>query len=331
MTPFTLDAKYTFEQVMMTLAAIAYTPNPSEISQQLAVPEYATQNQWNLVWGPVYTLDGLDVDNLLYVVKYNSPNSNIFAVVIRGTVLSYDLSTLVDLFEDLDVSVMDAWTYPNVPGALVANGTLTGLDILTDMRDYNTGQTLLQFLSSQPGSAVCVTGHSLGGCLTTVLAPWLAYQFEQYNIRQLVVPCSFAAPTAGNQAFATWYNQAFPAPTYRYYNSIDAIPMAWNNLNGIKALFPGGPACPWALKDLISLVQDWLYVSDATYAQTNAAGNALPGTVLPNSSWFANMEHQHDHNTYLTLLGAPNVQLSVTASVSVKQHHPSLLKAEKPI
>ena len=144
----------------------------------------------------------------MYVAKSNQ--GNIYAVVIRGTVINFSLGTLVNLYEDLDVGNPSAWTYPLVPGAYVANGTLYGLEILTGMRSNNA--SLFDFLAALPqGSQLFVTGHSLGGCLAAVLAPWLQYQLCFFFDYLSIATYTFAAPTAGNQAFADWYtNTAFP-------------------------------------------------------------------------------------------------------------------------
>src|SRR5262245_30077942 len=147
---FKSSTTFTLDQIAMTLSAIAYV-NPSDIPTYLANPQYATMGEWNLVWGP-----GVTTGNLMYVAKYKY--DNIYAVVIRGTVLSFSFATLVDLYEDLDVGTQMPWRYPQVPGALVAGGTLYGLSELLSM--LSNGITLLEFLASLPdGAFVFVTGH----------------------------------------------------------------------------------------------------------------------------------------------------------------------------
>lgn len=306
MLPDFSTAQYNAPQIMMTLSSMSYLP-PNDIQSYLADSHYATGGEWSLVWGPVET-----TGNLMYVVKWSQ--NNIYAVVVRGTVLSFSLGTLVDLYEDLDVGTQVQWPYPFVQGALVANGTLYGLRVLTSMTSNNL--SLLEFLASIPtGGWLYVTGHSLGGCLATVLAPWLQYQLSWINPQLFVVANTFAAPSAGNQAFADWYtNVALRGRSWRYYNSIDMIPMLWNNVPGIKALFPSpGKSCPTAMKGAIDLINDWLVdIDEVSYVQPNGNGNLLQGTAT-NAEWFTEGGHQHDHNYYLTLLGAPTVPLPSTS------------------
>ncbi|HEX8775146.1 MAG TPA: lipase family protein [Pyrinomonadaceae bacterium] len=286
---------------------MAYLP-PGDIRSYLADSHYATGGEWRLVWGPVET-----TGNLMYVVQRNQ--DNLYAVVIRGTVLSFSLGTLVDLYEDLDVGTQVQWTYPYMTGALVANGTLHGLNVLTTMDSNNL--SLLEYLASIPtGGWLFVTGHSLGGCLATVLAPWLQYQLSTINPQLSVVTNTFAAPSAGNQAFADWYtNQALRGRSWRYYNSIDIIPRLWSNVPGIKDLFPSpGKSCPFGMRGVIDLINGWLVdLDEVSYVQPNGAGNPLAGTATP-AGWLTEAGHQHDHNYYLTLLGAPTVPLPGTSA-----------------
>jgi triacylglycerol lipase len=169
---------------------------------------------------------------------------------------------------------------------------------------------LLEFIETTPENAtIVVTGHSLGGCLTSVLAPWLQYQLAQSgNTGRAFMPFTFAAPTAGNQAFANMYTAMFPN-SWRYYNTLDLIPNGFATLAAIKELYPSpGPKCPWELADAIDLVNDWLQHEGVSYIQTNGEGEPLRGQLSNTTMDFlAEALYQHGHNTYLTLLGAPNL------------------------
>jgi hypothetical protein len=243
-------------------------------------------------------------------VTYNK-STHQYAIAIRGTYPYFGLALLVDLYEDLDVSHPLPWQYPPVPGALVAAGTLDGLNDLIRFR--SNGVAFHAFVDSQiapSGADIFITGHSLGGALATVLAPWLAYRLSESNVKSAVTPYTYAAPTAGNTAFASFYTGLFKS-SYRYYNAIDIVPKAWADLSSIKSLYPSPePACPWELKGTIDLISDWLNVIKASYTQTNGAGVSLPGAPSPASDFFAEALDQHDHNYYLKLLGAPTVPIA---------------------
>ena len=183
---------------------------------------------------------------------------------------------LVDLYEDLDVSDPIPWQYPSVPGAVVAGGTIDGLnDVVAFTSD---GVSFRAFVDSQiapSGADIFVTGHSLGGALTTVLAPWLVYQLSQSNAKNAVMPYTYAAPTAGNATFASYYTGLFKS-SYRYCNTTDVVPKAWADLLSIKTLYTSpGPACPWELKGTIDLITDWLSSIKVGYTQPNGAGEVF--------------------------------------------------------
>ena len=73
--------------------------------------------------------------------------------------------------------------------------------------------TLLEFLKSQTAKPikVCVTGHSLGGCLAGTFALYLKDNRGSWDSSGTSPVCciTFAAPTAGNAAFATYSDGQF--------------------------------------------------------------------------------------------------------------------------
>jgi lipase (class 3) len=307
---------YDDAQILMTLAAIAYAP-PGDVASYLTNSSYATQGQWKLVWGPALSPTK---GNLMYLAQ-NTAHPKEYAVAIRGTYPEFSVAMFVDLYQDLDVGHTVAWPYPAVPGAAVAAGTMDGLTDLTGMfAGGNPGVTLLTWLQQHlpAGATLYVTGHSLGGALVTVLAPWLAYQLQAAHAPAVTIaPYTFAGPTAGNKAFADFYSGLFTA--YRYFNVIDIVPMAWSELSAVKKLFPApGPSCPRVVADLVDLVEAWMRLFHrVSYAQPGA-GTPLNGVPVGEVSFTDEAGDQHAHNNYLALLGAPPVSFDVvTGKVAV--------------
>lgn len=141
-----------------------------DINAQLAAlgKQGAIATGWQVVWGPAL---GDGRANMMFVAANASAGQ--YAVVIRGT----DVRQFMDIFEDL--KTREQVSYPYLSGANIANGTNDALGVLQGMQgvtggDFTSGKTssLEDYLGTIPSTAtVFVTGHSLGGALSTVVAP----------------------------------------------------------------------------------------------------------------------------------------------------------------
>jgi lipase (class 3) len=216
------------------LCEISYAP-PSKICSLVPTVKPLGQGVWECIWGP--TWDAEDA-NLVFIASYMEDRIPVLAaVVIRGT--DVDISDiwgmLIQVFEDLFIPIQSQVPWLINSSALVADGTLDALWTIQNL-NYQppNGQqtTILQFLTtylSAPENdalVLVVTGHSLGGCLTTLVAPWLQESLSAANVKNPIIPTTFAAPTAGNAAFATYFADNF-AYAPHYFNSLDVVPGAW--------------------------------------------------------------------------------------------------------
>jgi len=203
----------------------------------MPVPDGTVAGKWSLGWGPQVTADN---SNLMYAAEFLDSQSQLpvfTAVVIRGTDTQAKPSGILkQLMEDVGAERQVVFPDNNTTGARIAEGTKIGLAVLngfTDSSNRTLEQYAIDFLGSNPAAPVVVTGHSLGGCQTTVMAMHLSGRVPAGT---KIVPNSFAAPTAGNSVFINLYEQAFPfAP--RWFNDIDLVPMAFAGLGGIKQLW----------------------------------------------------------------------------------------------
>ncbi|MGZ9117177.1 MAG: lipase family protein, partial [Methylocystis sp.] len=209
------------------------------------MPPLSAGGRWACVWGPV---ESDDLANLVFVAAYyDGPNlpPTFAAVVTRGTDADVDdvWGVLQQAFEDFYVIFQRSppWLPWGSP-ALVADGTLFALETIQGFS--SGGVSVLDFVSNflqapenQNPLLVC-TGHSLGGCVTSVLAPWLQSSLALVGVSNPIVPATFAAPTAGNAAFADYYTSTF-SYCPRYYNTLDIAPLAWGNLDAFSTLYDG--------------------------------------------------------------------------------------------
>ena len=194
------------------------------------MPPLSAGGRWACVWGPV---ESDDLANLVFVAAYyDGPNlpPTFAAVVTRGADADVDdvWGVLQQAFEDFYVIFQRSppWLPFGSP-ALVADGTLFALE---NIQGFSSGGvSLLDFVANflqapenQNPLLVC-TGHSLGGCVTSVLAPWLQSSLALVGVSNPIVPATFAAPTAGNAAFADYYTSTF-SYCPRYYNTLDIAP-----------------------------------------------------------------------------------------------------------
>lgn len=272
---------------------------------------------WSLAWGPAQDPSGA---NLAYVaVRSASGQTLSLAVVVRGTDWDVPLLGLWNqIVQDLDADSQQAPPWTAATGTLIAAGTADALSRVSGMT--SGGQSLVGFLAGFYGTAanqqvpLQVTGHSLGGCVTTVLAPWLQAQLGQQGLSPAIVPTTYAAPTAGNQAFADAFHSAFPTASC-YRNTLDIVPKAMADLEEIPFIYAdAGPGllAPVGIATAVLGYALWLWECDASYADIPDS-RSLPGIWLtpdPNSPlgpWLDEVLQQHDTKTYMTLLGGTSV------------------------
>ncbi|MFG2721510.1 IPT/TIG domain-containing protein [Streptomyces sp. NPDC048416] len=331
-------------QVCMTLSALAATaatPRPSGetrdqqtcrvaagISQQLTALWLATRASWQLAWLALSPDDA----NMVCIAK-TIDASNQFAVVARGTV-----GNITDILEDLDVGTVVPFTASGSPtpvavskGAMTAFTQVTGMVSIPAPRDVQgaqvpegafayPGATLVQALAAlvqaaptTPRATVYVTGHSLGGSIATMLAPYLYTQAQSWtNVPQFALE-TFAAPTAGLQSFVTYVN-GLPFPNNHHVNAWDAVPLAWSDLAEVKQDHwypdPPGPAGNITVHHLFDvlngLTKGNVYVQPGVRQQLPLDGDySTHNPALTNSTvadFMGQVAYQHANNTYLSLL-----------------------------
>jgi hypothetical protein len=290
----------------MSLAAITYlsesdpSQQKSQISAALLALPAAAGGPWTLEWGPAN-----NAGNLVFVALNSS--KDVYAVAVRGTVEDDVTGFFTNILEDLDALSLVPWLYPQtVTGAQIASGTNIALAQVIAMTDPVADLGLLDYLRSVISGSdaqIIVTGHSLGGTLTSVVAPWIADQLPKAGNTGTVVvtPYTYAAPSAGNQAFVDYYTKLFPN-SYRGVNTYDLAPMAWSELASIQAMYTSPGQLLWDYsKVLYALVESAKLAVGQSYAQTNqqAGTDSFQGPAIGKLSFAAEAMTQHDHNVYL--------------------------------
>ena len=282
-----------------------------QIAPELAEPRFVEAGKggaWRCEWGPA--LDHTQA-NLALVAGYHLADQAApekLVLVVRGTDVTHDAwGDLKEAFEDLLVLQQKPLPWAPTSPARVAGGTLLGLRVMDNLSSANVG--LRPFLRQRLGDPatrpkeLVITGHSLGGCLATVVALWLADDFAHHGINTPIRLVTFAAPTAGNAAFAALVAQRFP-DSQQFYNTLDVVPQGWSDLTLVKTIYkPYGLSTPVGAGLVIDLFTDALRNARATYVQPPANRVALPGQHQAGLGWYKQVGAQHHAQAYLRLLG----------------------------
>jgi hypothetical protein len=324
-------------QALITMCGFTYidsSPLPGEtipeqearmcrdIDAALAQSGYS---RWHVVWGP-----GLSADraNMLFVAEDSTTGQ--LAVAIRGTEWEFWLNWVQD-FASVLPPVPYTDVLPSTPSGTpqIAVGTHIGLQVLLRIEaSTRDGQDMdiATFLERAGSDAeVFVTGHSLGGCLASVLAPSLAYRLGSATAFKVY---TFAAPTAGNHDFADYFNRLFTDTTggnraYRVYNDIDIVPASWAALPSIAASYTPAPLCSERIRNLIARVEEivrGVYVHPGIVANGSARplrGQLTASVDVPvtpdrgSVAFFYEVGQQHATDMYMRLLEAPVIPASL--------------------
>lgn len=307
---------FTIPQIMMTLAAIAYTepsekwwqvlfcgqknPTAEQLETNLATPSYATNGDWKLVWGPA---DSPDFDNMMFVTRQSGTDT--YALVLRGTVFD----DLASWKEDLATDQKRFNAYTNDEETWVANGFFDGFNLMLQAtsRGPAQDQTLSRFFEAEASTAtdmtIYVTGHSQGAGLMPLFLAWLNAEKNRWGKGITTAGYGFAPPTAGDQKFADWVEQN--ADSNLYINPYDLVPFGYRKIDRVIP-----DAIPTEVPEILHPVIDAAVVIARDAANTGGGSWAQAGKQVildgtpATGSYFDQIGFQHGHNTYLKLLGA---------------------------
>ena len=231
------------KRAAVDLAAITYTDEVNtanrvrDIQAALAKIPAGANGPWTLAWGP-----GEVAGILAYVAR--SADKKTYGLAFRGTLgeisahdFIYNWALNGDTFRQVP------WLYPQGSAVKISAGMNQALAYAIMLTDQTTHKHLLDYLralmKAQGTLHLLVTGHSLGGALAQLASQWLYHQLVEVDKHEevYITPLTFAAPTTGNQQFATLFETTFPA-NYALVNTLDVIPRAWADLDGLQHLYP---------------------------------------------------------------------------------------------
>ncbi len=311
------------DDILMTLAGIAYG-DPSKISEYLAAAQ-PTQG-WQLAWMP--DLQGVP-DNFMFMATDGLGH---YVVAIRGTYPNpFSEAYWNDGSQDSPFGEMVNW--PGAQGAKISAGTNTGFTNLIALTD-DGGKNLIDCLADLPANAnITVTGHSLGGTLTPVLALHIT------NVSGLKVNAtSYAGLTPGNKKFADLFGvgTALEGKVRRVYNTLDSVSYGWDRVWATHDFYQPAPEGGSVVSALLLATEARLKLGGYDYAAVGAAiplegvleKPTIPCTLI---AYVIENLHQHMPDTYLSLLGAPPLPFSIIwGSMTVPRGHDAATTAASP-
>ena len=311
-------AEIPFDKVLAcTFSQIAYSNFPDSLLKQY-LPE------WKLVWNPA-PVNG----NYAFVAV----NENKMAIAIRGSILQFDKAAFDNwIKQDFNVVTQKAWPHTDsTTNAKISEGSFETFQNMQLLKDRSTGKTFWQFIekTADKNSRLLITGHSLGGNLSTVVASWLTTALKKQNkqVKETAV-FTFAAPAAGNEAFANDFNKKFPdAILVENTNDIaPKFPVA-NAVGNLSLLYSPSPAANDINLDFsfinikLSTIFDGLrltlkgmevYNGNSVYTQpkTEFITIKLSGAHTENTveHFFMEAKYQHGVGQYAAAVGAPVIK-----------------------
>jgi hypothetical protein len=278
---------------LQQVATQRITQRLTELNTQLQQTLLGNYVQLKLAWGPVvYQAPYSDVaDNVVYVVQ-NTKAPNDYTVGIAGTNFASPWDWLI---EDGLVGTTVAWSEGRPSAGRIALGTSIGLQIVKSLESVPSipagsqqALTLEEYFEQQLGDSsgnIYVTGHSLGGALSPVTGLWLNDHKSSWPNATVNV-YTFAGPTPGDAAFASYYDGKLGSNTTRVWNQLDVVPHAWAQqappeLSQIPGLYQGLPpkgqvTATKDIKDIIGYLEHISRKTDYTPVDQTAEGFSNP-------------------------------------------------------
>ena len=223
----------------------------------------------------------------LFAVAARRCSDGTVAVAIQGT------QNILDVIKDFNV---DPETFDPIPGSRISKGSHNGLLELLAMK-ADDGTRLESFLRGLSGCELLITGHSLGGNLASVAAPWIASKIDTFKDWSSLRAITFAAPTAGDEVLKNTLDAQ--ARYEAHFNLYDVVPHAWAtdgilNLDKVKDFFPkAGPTpAPQEVQTIIDKKTAQIQAAGMAYQQTE--GSLFEGEIQSGMSWMAQLAYQHN-------------------------------------
>jgi hypothetical protein len=266
-----------------------------------------------LVWGPAVHQPLPDFigqtaklsDALVFICRDRGTGE--YCVVFRGT---NTISAIEWIYQDFMVQKQVPWRDirpgPAPDDALVSEGTETAIELRLELcpaagspgEGVSLAEALVAMVERSDGPCVAhFAGHSLGGLLAPTMALWLVDYLGSARPdlagKLAVDSYGYAAPTAGNKAFADYLASRLPNQR-RYASDLDIATFAWDEatMAGLPSLYQPSISMDAFTRPLFDIGMS--LARGKGYAQP-VPRIAIPSKVVParGDSYFLEAAYQH--------------------------------------
>lgn len=317
-----LDKKDKEQKSSTTVTESALTEQNACLLSQIAYCSDITTalNTYMPGWKPVWEATELGGNH-----AFVATNGNEYTLAIRGSLINFSWAAFQNwIYQDLHVTSQEKWGFTNdSSNAKLSQGSYDGWQNMSKMVDKKTGELLLPFLEKElkEDSRLLITGHSLGGNLATVYASYLWQSFKKNgkagsNINVI----TFAAPAAGNEAFADDFDKKFPAslrienendivPKFPCASKISSLGKLYTDSLSAGTIMVGYKNLTVSLSKVFTLLNTAMTLLEFTggvsaYSQTNGSGKQVSIPLSGKNSgsdiinWLSEAGHQHSVAQY---------------------------------
>ena len=286
-------------------------PAPSAVQENIVkrVKQSTYAKDFALVWGPSTFLDPgtTSGDTKGYSANvtaiFKGPKGD-YRVVTSGTNPKSDFD-ISEEDNDIAQTALSALISSAPWGTSISKGAMAGAQNLLQ-GSTPMGGSLLGYLTNHAsnGGTITVVGHSLGGALASVLALYLKAELSSATVNCF----TFAAPTAGNEQFADYFDTTMTGLSTRFFNSKDIVPDSWSasTIKNILTIYKPDIDTPKKIQDDINKnlgALKFLNFQQPSDGQQQLTGAVNTGLIKNDDQDFDRQVGYQHVDAYLTLLG----------------------------
>ena len=207
--------------------------------------------EWTCLDAWVYTDKKLEARNATLIFESSDKKTLVIGVAGTNFINRYDW-----FVEDFEINPMQAWSQdivnPDYKGGSGTNGYVTNGSMIALQNTWNyenrNGVKLIDWLSTytqtnEDLTSIDITGHSLGGAISPVLAQALSDHKGAWNNGRNISISTYiyAGPTPGDKQFVAYVERQLSG-VFSFYNTLDVVPHSWNlkMINDIHDIYSQG-------------------------------------------------------------------------------------------